>query len=111
MATKHVVTEGAARELEAIAAYISCDLGSPAAAALLLREFQATARLVASFPESRALCADPHLAARGYRSFRFKGYLAVYSYAEGIVRILHVFHHSQDYAELVGHDDTDDAPL
>lgn len=78
-------------------------LGSPAAAGSLVSEFRRVARPTCSFPESEPLCRDPYLSSRGYRSFRVKGYIALYLYlySNGIVYVDHVFHQSQDYAALV----------
>ncbi|MFR3452479.1 MAG: type II toxin-antitoxin system RelE/ParE family toxin [Collinsella sp.] len=55
--------------------------------------------LPAHFPSSHALCPHPELAQRGYRSFRVGRYVAIYSFTDDCLKILHVFHQSQDYVD------------
>lgn len=102
MADNYVITVDAAVELKSIAEYIADSLGSPAASDDFVVEFRESLRRICIFPESRPLCADPVLSSRGYRSFRVKGYIALYVYSDGIIYVDHVFHQSQNYAALVG---------
>lgn len=101
MPARLVITADAALELVSIVDYIKEDLETPAIADSFVSEFRRIARLVCSSPESKPLCPDPYLSSRGYRSFRVKGYIALYLYSNGIVYVDHVFHQSQDYAALV----------
>lgn len=101
MPARLVITADAALELVSIVDYIKEDLGTPATADSFVSEFRRIARLVCSFPESKPLCPDPYLSSRGYRSFRVKGYIALYLYSGDIVYVDHVFHQSQDYAAIV----------
>lgn len=101
MAVKYVITEAAALELASISDYISNVLGSPAASDEFVIEFREALRRICAFPESRQLCADPVLVLRGHRSFRVKGYTALYIYSNEMVYVDHVFHQTRDYASLV----------
>ncbi|MDO4437232.1 MAG: type II toxin-antitoxin system RelE/ParE family toxin [Coriobacteriaceae bacterium] len=101
MATRVVVTRKAAIDIAGIYAYIKDTLASPVAAADFLDELEKGVDFLRAFPKGRPLCSDLFLAARGYRSFRIKEYIAIYSIKDETVHILHVFHRSQDYAAAV----------
>lgn len=101
MASRFVITVGAAREIESIVDYITNILESPAESDSFVSEFREALRLICAFPESRPLCPDPLLKQKGYRAFRVKNYIALYVFADGIVYVDHVFHQRQDYAALI----------
>lgn len=101
MVDKYVITADAACELRSITDYISNVLGAPGASDDFVIEFRAVLRRISRFPESRPLCSDPVLNSKGYRSFRVKGYIALYVYSGGIVYADHVFHQSRNYAALI----------
>lgn len=94
---KLVVSKGAAMELRGIAQCLEDEPASPGAARSLIQEFKHQAEL----PCSRPLCAHSELAQRGYRSFRAGRYVAIYSVADEFLKVLHVFHQSQDYVSDV----------
>lgn len=98
---KLVVSKGAAMELRGIAQHLEDDPASPGAARSLIQEFKHQAELACSFPCSRPPCAHSELAQRGYRSFRVGRYVAIYSVADEFLKVLHVFHQSQDYVRDV----------
>ena len=49
------------------------------------------------YPEAR----DSRLRAAGYRKASLLGYVALYLLKEDMVTVVHLFHQSQDYAQLV----------
>lgn len=100
MAVDVLITRRAARDVSAIDGYLRETLASPAAADAFLDDLEKGMADVRRFPEMRPLCSDPRLASRGYRSFRVKAYIAIYSFSGDRVDVLHVFHQSQDYASL-----------
>ena len=94
---KFVISRSAALEISGIAQYLEHELDPPDAASSFIREFGNQAKLASSFPLSHPLCPHPELVQRGYRSFRVDRYVAIYSVADDRLKILHVFHQSQDY--------------
>lgn len=98
---KLVVSKGAAMELRGIARCLEDEPASPGAARSFIQEFKHRAELACSLPCSRPLCAHSELAQRGYRSFRAGRYVAIYSVADDCLKVLHVFHQSQDYVRDV----------
>lgn len=101
MASKYQLAKSAARDINSIAQYLSSGLKTPQASRAFLEEFKHQLELTCVFSESHPLCPHPELAARGYRSFRVGRYLALYSFDSECVRVLHVFHQSQNYAHDV----------
>lgn len=93
------VSKSAALEISGIAQYLENELASPGAASSFIREFKHQVELACSFPSSHPLCPHTELAQRGYRSFRVGRYVAIYSFAGDCLKILHVFHQSQDYVD------------
>lgn len=79
MAIELLIAKSAALEIDAIVRYLSEGLGSPAAARSFLEEFDHQAGLACSFPDSHPLCLHPELAQSGYRAFRVRNYVAIYS--------------------------------
>ena len=98
MANNYIISPSATREIESILDYLSNVLMSPEAALSFLDELDRQLQTTCQFPESHPICPHSDLAERGYRSFRIKRYVAIYSVSNNIVNILHVFHQSQDYA-------------
>ncbi|MBS7157598.1 MAG: type II toxin-antitoxin system RelE/ParE family toxin [Collinsella sp.] len=101
MMLKLVVSKGAAMELRGIAQCLEGEPASPDAARSLIQEFKHQAELACSFPLSHPLCVHSELAQRVYRSFRVGRYVAIYSVADDCLKVLHVFHQSQDYVRDV----------
>ena len=98
---KLVVSKGAAMEMRGIARYLEDGLASPDEARSFIQEFKYQAELACSFPLSNPLCAHSELAQRGCRSFRVGRHVAINSVADDCLRVLHVFHLSQDYVRDV----------
>lgn len=101
MMLKLVVSKSAAMELRGIAQCLEDEPASPGAARSFIQEFKHQAELACSFPCSCLLCSHSELAQRGYRSFRVGGYVAIYSVVDEFLKVLHVFHQSQDYVRDV----------
>ena len=93
------ISKSAALEISGIAQYLEQELASPGAASSFLGEFKHQAELARSFPSAHPLCPHPELAQRGYRSFRVGRYVAIYSFVDDCLKVLHVFHQSQDYVD------------
>ena len=94
------VTATAEKDLDGIIAYLlSC--GQPQAAAAFLGEFGHKKTLIAGNPELYGFSRMPELFTRGYRTFLFQRYIALYRLMENRVLIDHVFHQRQDYASLI----------
>ncbi len=74
---------------------------NPKAAQAFLKEFKRQTRMVMAFPEMRALCGEPALAARGVRAFPVTdSYLALYRVVGNKVYVWRIFHRGCDYAKL-----------
>lgn len=99
MMVRLVISKSATLEIGGIAQYLKDELASPGAASSFIQEFRHQAKLACSSPSSHALCPHPELAQRGYRSFRVGRYVAIYSFTDDCLKILHVFHQSQDYVD------------
>lgn len=101
MAVNVLVTAKAAKDIASIDTYLRRSLLSPAAADAFLDDLEHGVGMVRQFPEMRPLCSDANLASRGYRTFRVGNYIVIYEFSNGAVRLLHVFHQSQNYAPFV----------
>lgn len=101
MACRVITLNSVRSGLERIVRYVSEDLASPQAAQRLLDAYEQGLVTIAQFPLSHALCADPDLAKRGYRSFSVGRYIVLYRHADDAVVVSHIFHQSQDYARYV----------
>lgn len=101
MAYRRIILNEAQREYRSIVAYLAETLGSEQAALHFIEEFDRQFALVAENPFLHALSRMPELAARGYRSMLVGSYLALHKIDGDAVVIAHVFHQSQDYANLV----------
>ena len=99
MMVRLVISKSAALEIGGIAQYLKDESVSPGAASSFIQEFRHQTELACSFPSSHALCPHPELAQRGYRLFRVSRYVAIYSFTDDCLRILHLFHQSQDYVD------------
>lgn len=101
MACKVLVTDEARGNLESAVAYVADALAQPNAAASILIDFDAMVDRLASFPEMFPTSSEPRLAMLGFRKASFNSYVALYKVAGECVVIGHVFHQTQDYANLV----------
>lgn len=98
MANNYVISPSATREIEGILVYLSDVLMSSDAALSFLDELERQLQITCQFPGSHPVCPHPDLAERGYRSFRIKRYVAICSFSNDTVNVLHVFHQLHDYA-------------
>ena len=101
MAFKRVILREAQREYRNIVAYLVEVLKSPRAATDFMDEFEYQLGLVTENPSLHAPSRLPELAARGYRSMLVKHYIVLYKVVGHSVVIAHIFHQSQDYAQLI----------
>ena len=94
------ITDAAEQDLERITDYLGVALANPQAALALLDEIEKiNAELVAN-PSIYPLCAAANLADLGYHKAIAKSYIVVFEIDAdaNTVRILRVFHSSEDYA-------------
>lgn len=95
------ITESAESDLDEITDYIVGDLANPPAASALLDEIARVTDALETTPEMFPLCADERLAELGYRKALAKSYILVYEVdrAALTVRVLRIFHGSENYAD------------
>ena len=93
------ITESAERDLDRITEYIGARLGNPPAALALLDEIESVGNALRANPALFPLCSDPRLAQFGYRKACVRAYIMVYEVDADAqtVRVLRVFHSSEDY--------------
>lgn len=101
MACNLVFSQEAERELDVIIAYQTDVLCNPRAALVLLDEIEAKLRAVCETPTMHAISREPRLALYGYRVAPARRYLILYKFENDEVRVAHIFHSSQNYAQLV----------
>ena len=93
------VTAAAEGDLDRITDYIGERLANPPAALALLDEIESVSDGIRTDPALFPLCVDPRLAKLGYRKAVVRSYVMVYEIDEAAeaVRVLRVFHSSEDY--------------
>jgi plasmid stabilization system protein ParE len=101
MPYKLIVLDSAYAEIDNIAHYIKVNLGSPIAASDFLDELFYQLNLVCENPYIFAVSNFPKLKALSYRVFFVKKYIGLYKVVEDAVVFAHIFHQTQDYANLV----------
>lgn len=101
MACKLIFSQEAERELDAIIAYHVDTLCNPRAALVLLDEIEAKLRAVYEAPTIHAISREPQLALYGYRVVPVRRYLVLCKLENDEVRVAHVFHGSQNCAQLI----------
>lgn len=94
-----VIAPSAENDLNSIVDYITRDLCNPEAASGFLDKVENAYDTLESLPNVFPFCDDAYLRARGYRQVLLGNYLMIYRVenGEGIVRILHFYHSTQDY--------------
>jgi len=94
-----IIAPSAEADLNEIVDYISFELENPIAANALLDDVEDAYNVLETNPLSFPFCDAPALRMRGYHQIGIKSYLMVYRVEEdgNVVRILHVYHSSQDY--------------
>lgn len=95
------ITESAENDLDQITNYLGTALANPQAAMAVLDEVARVASTLETMPELFPLCADSRLAELGYRKAIVRSYILVYEVemAARKVRVLRVFHSSENYAD------------
>jgi plasmid stabilization system protein ParE len=101
MVSDYQFSEQTALEYDSIIRYLAIQLQSPQVARNFRDELDRMASLACAGPESFPLSQHQHLAKLGYRKLLINNYVALYTYANGVVTIAHIFHSRQDYAKLV----------
>jgi len=94
-----IIAPSAEADLNGIVDYISFELANPIAANAFLDDVEDAYDVLETNPLSFPFCDVPALRMRGYHQISIKSYLMVYRVEEDgtVVRILHVYHSSQDY--------------
>lgn len=99
MACKVRIQPTALRELEGIVEYLA-GFG-PNTARSFLDEWETMLEGLRDGTVEHRLSRFSTLARLGYHTVLMKGYIALYFREEGVVVIAHLFHQSQDYANIV----------
>lgn len=83
--------------------YIAFDLENQQAAEKLADGVGKAFADLEEFPAAHELCRDPVLGRMGYRRYQVGKYLVIFRIVENAqeVRVLHVFHASQNYLEIL----------
>jgi len=100
-----IIAPSAEADLNGIVDYIAFELHNPEAANALLDDVESAYDVLEDNPLSFPFCDSPALRIRGYHQISVRSYLMVYRVEEDgkVVRILHVYHSSQNYlARLTG---------
>ena len=95
------ITESAEADLDQITEYLGIELSNPPAALAVLDEVGQVSDALEVTPEMFPLCADSRLAELGYRKAIVRSYILVYEIdrAARLVRVLRLFHESENYAD------------
>ena len=93
------ITEAAECDLDRITDYLCISLSNPQAALALLDEMDRLSDELESNPKAFPLCAADNLADLGYRKAILKSYIVVFEIDENKVRVLRVFHSSENYSK------------
>lgn len=99
---KVVISSSADSDLFGILRYIAYELGNPQAATDLADGVEKCYTDLADMPSAYSFCDDPLLRLKGYRKYPVGNYLVIYRVVdtESIVRVVHIFHVSQNYLEI-----------
>lgn len=98
-----VFTDTAKADLREIAVYIAEQTRDKQIAIRFVKELQANAKILETFPESGAIPRDRVLRSSGYRFLTHKDYLLFYLYekAENCVYVMAVFNGKRDYMRVM----------
>ena len=95
-----VLTSPAAeQDIDEIVGYLLLD--DPNAALSFLDELDDARRQLSDFPESGSMTRTKRLAGKGYRFVVVLGYLALYTFQDGTVRIMRIIHASRNYGAML----------
>lgn len=101
MAYKVVETDAVRDELVRTLDYLEFVLLEPSLAKKLAGAYLEFLGNIKSFPALYPEARDSRLRAAGYRKASLLGYIALYLVKDDTVVVVHLFHQSQDYAQLV----------
>lgn len=101
MAYRVVETDAARDELVRTLDYLEFALFEPSFAKKLANAYLEFLGNVKSFPAIYPEARDSRLRAAGYRKASLLGYVVLYLVEGDAVTVVHLFHQSQDYAQLV----------
>lgn len=101
MAYKVVETDAVHDELVRTLDYLEFVLSEPSFAKKLAGAYLEFLGNIKSFPAMYPEARDSRLRAAGYRKASPLGYVVLYLLKEDMVTVIHLFHQSQDYAQLV----------
>lgn len=98
-----VFTDTAKADLREIAVYIAERAQDKQIAIRFVKELQASAKILETFPESGAIPRDRVLKCSGYRFLTHKDYLLFYLFekAENRVYVMAVFNGKRDYMRIL----------
>ncbi len=99
---KVIISPSANADLCLILKYIAYELENPQAASEFADEIEKCYGDLENMPSAHALCADPFLRFKGYRKCPVGNYIVVFRIDEIAreVRVVHVFHQTQNYIEI-----------
>lgn len=94
------ITDSAEADLDQITDYLGIALANPSAALSFLDEVERVSDTLEETPCIFPLCSDARLAELGYRKAIVRAYILVYEIDENeqVVRVLRIFHESENYS-------------
>lgn len=97
-----VISSSAGADLFDILRYIAYELGNPQGAIDFADGVEKCYTDLADMPSAYSFCDDPLLRLKGYRKYSVGNYLVIYRVVdtESIVRVVHIFHVSQNYLKI-----------
>lgn len=101
MAYRVVETDAVRDELVRTLDYLEFVLFEPSFAKKLAGTYLEFLGNIKSFPAMYPEARDSRLRAAGYRKANLLGYVVLYLVEGDTATVVHLFHHSQDYAQLV----------
>lgn len=101
MAYKVVETDAVRDELVRTLDYLEFVLFEPSFAKKLAGAYLEFLGNIKSFPAMYPEARDSRLRAAGYRKASLLGYVVLYLVKGDTVAVVHLFHQSQDYAQLI----------
>lgn len=101
MIYKIIVTDSYSNEYKKILKYLTIDLKEKNAAKNLNDEVDHIIGLISSNPNLFGLSLNKKLRKRKYHKVTVENYLILYKVIDNKVFLAHIFHQSQDYANLI----------
>ena len=101
MAYRVVVMKTAEEDLSLAVSYVSRVSVRSGAVGDLLDAFDVMLERLESYPFLYPVSENQRLSKEGYRKASFGNYLVLYKVDKDLVKVAHIFHQRQNYAELV----------